>query len=625
MKKNEIPRLLVNQASQTAQNVYFGLLAAVCAAFFYFAIPGEARLYYSIGVLPFLAAVSFFFLIKYVYPLVVASFKQEDKETWVTLILSMLLSSCLVVGANLKTEASTSQNFLMYPPAILLVAFLFYGCLLIFWRFLDQRSLASVEGKPLSKRAARRSAPPLSLTRKATIALLLLFILCWTPILLASWPGYFCYDVGSDYLAEWGQFESGQLNSHHPVLHTLLLGTIINIGRNLRDFNTGIALFTILQALFIAGVFTYMIFWLKRNGGKGPLLGFSVAYLALNPLVSMFVLCSTKDTLFSACAVLLCLLIYTMLSNKHKKQYGIRDLLPFGVVAFFICTLRVNALYVFILFVPALLLFSRKDSRIRLLSTCAAVLLACFVWFVPVSQALNVEASFLQRVNAFSIPSQQLAYVTTRGTLSEDEKRFLENHHYQYPQEYAEDLADVARASLLEVKTIDIIKIWFAVGIQHPVEYIHAFLLQTQAAWNPYEYMTTYTSHNPDNPAETSLFTCTTEPPGTADSKFESLGQFLWNISNRLVLQKIPFLSFLVSLPIYLWLFLVVLARSIITKDKARLGSMAFLALLILSVFIGPCALIRYYLYLFFGLPLLLYFLISGKPPHPAPKVEAVT
>lgn len=488
-------------------------------------------------------------------------------------------------------EPPDTKNFLMYP-AIFIEAFLLYGCLLVFWRFLDQHSLASVEGKPLNKRATRRRASSLSLSRKAKIALFLLFILCWTPILLASWPGYFCYDVESDYLAEWSQFESGQLNSHHPILHTLLLGTIVNIGRNLRDFNTGIALFTILQALFIAGVFTYMISWLKRSGGKGFLLGFSVAYLALNPLVSMFALCSTKDTLFSACAVLLCLLIYTMLSNRHEKQYGICDLVPFAVVAFFTCTLRVNALYVFILFVPALLLFSRKDSRIRLLSACAAVLLACFVWFVPVSQALNVEASSIQRVNAFSIPSQQLAYATTRGALSEEEKTFLENHHYQYPQGYAEDLADVARSSLLEVKTIDIIKIWFAVGIRHPGEYIHAFLLQTQAAWNPYEYMTTYTSHNPDRPAETSLFTCTTEPPGTPDSKFESLGHFLWNISNMLVLQEIPFLSFLVSLLIYLWLFLVVLAHSIITSDRARVGSMVFLTLLILSVLVGPCALI---------------------------------
>lgn len=330
-------------------------------------------------------------------------------------------------------EPPDTKNFLMYP-AIFIEAFLLYGCLLVFWRFLDQHSLASVEGKPLNKRATRRRASSLSLSRKAKIALSLLFILCWTPILLASWPGYFCYDVESDYLAEWSQFESGQLNSHHPILHTLLLGTIVNIGRNLRDFNTGIALFTILQALFIAGVFTYMISWLKRSGGKGFLLGFSVAY--------------------------------------------------------------------------------------------------------------------------------------------------------------AEDLADVARSSLLEVKTIDIIKIWFAVGIRHPGEYIHAFLLQTQATWNPYEYMTTYTSHNPDRPAETSLFTCTTEPPGTPDSKFESLGHFLWNISNMLVLQEIPFLSFLVSLLIYLWLFLVVLAHSIITSDRARVGSMVFLTLLILSVLVGPCALI---------------------------------
>lgn len=59
METNKIKRLLANQASQTIQCGYFLLLAVVCAAFFYFAIPGEARFHYFIGILPLIATVFF--------------------------------------------------------------------------------------------------------------------------------------------------------------------------------------------------------------------------------------------------------------------------------------------------------------------------------------------------------------------------------------------------------------------------------------------------------------------------------------------------------------------------------------------------------------------------------------
>ena len=79
--------------------------------------------------------------------------------------------------------------------------------------------------------------------KKASVLAFIVLLVCWTPALIAGFPGYFTYDSGLGWLEQWGQYLTGELNSHHPVLHTLFVGLLISAGQSLfGSFNTGVLL-----------------------------------------------------------------------------------------------------------------------------------------------------------------------------------------------------------------------------------------------------------------------------------------------------------------------------------------------------------------------------------------------
>ena len=90
------------------------------------------------------------------------------------------------------------------------------------------------------------------------------FILaCYVPMLLITFPGSFAYDVPY----QLRQVVTGQYSTHHPLLHTLLLGGLLQLGRHLGDINIGAALYTGLQMVLLAGCFALTCASVARQCG----------------------------------------------------------------------------------------------------------------------------------------------------------------------------------------------------------------------------------------------------------------------------------------------------------------------------------------------------------------------
>ena len=90
------------------------------------------------------------------------------------------------------------------------------------------------------------------------------FILaCYVPMLLITFPGSFAYDVPY----QLRQVVTGQYSTHHPLLHTLLLGGLLQLGRHLGDINIGAALYTGLQMVLLAGCFALTCASIARQCG----------------------------------------------------------------------------------------------------------------------------------------------------------------------------------------------------------------------------------------------------------------------------------------------------------------------------------------------------------------------
>ena len=90
------------------------------------------------------------------------------------------------------------------------------------------------------------------------------FILaCYVPMFCVAFPGSFAYDVPY----QLRQVVTGAYSTHHPLLHTLALGGLLQLGRALGDINLGAALYTALQMALLAGCFALTCGSIARQSG----------------------------------------------------------------------------------------------------------------------------------------------------------------------------------------------------------------------------------------------------------------------------------------------------------------------------------------------------------------------
>ena len=91
---------------------------------------------------------------------------------------------------------------------------------------------------------------------------LLLLCLAWLPVYLAYYPGICAYDAP----VQTGQIVEHYYFDHHPIVHTLLLQGMLWLGTQLSgSMNAGMALYTALQMLLLAGSMSYGVLVLHRR------------------------------------------------------------------------------------------------------------------------------------------------------------------------------------------------------------------------------------------------------------------------------------------------------------------------------------------------------------------------
>ena len=91
---------------------------------------------------------------------------------------------------------------------------------------------------------------------------LVLLVLCWSPVLVAYFPGITGYDMDFQIY----QIVSGNYSSHHPLLHTLFIEAFYRLGAALGSPSLGYGLYTLMQALLLACSIAYATAWLASIG-----------------------------------------------------------------------------------------------------------------------------------------------------------------------------------------------------------------------------------------------------------------------------------------------------------------------------------------------------------------------
>lgn len=441
----------------------------------------------------------------------------------------------------------------------------------------------------------------------------------WLPYWLAAYPGFFCYDTSNQFVQHFYKIE---YSKHHPLLSTIYMVDVIKVGYKLTgDFNAGIALLSLINMIVGACVFTFVLSYLRHKDiGKWVRL-LCLGYYAFFPTIAIFANCTCKDVMFTY-ALTMFLYFYMRcgeiyhISDESKKKY----ILEIGMIfsGFVMLMWRNNAVYAFALFVPLQYLIV-KDHRNRRL----ALLAVCTILYIFSNIVLNsiYDPKPGSTAEKLSIPSEQLARVYLfhggMGAFDEKQRELLDQIYLNNFEGYCGINADVIKSGFIPEKLDkhmeEFVKLWIDLGIQYPKEYLEAAVLNTYQAWFPFTDITGYQASQQYEEGRTCYFACDVEGPGEFDGKNPALYEFIWNISREYQLYKIPVIGLLFTVGFHMWMFLFAMGYSIYIKNYLAAAADMIIMAYVLTVFLGPLVLVRYYLILFYAFPFFVLQLCEGK------------
>ena len=510
-----------------------------------------------------------------------------------SLIPAFFIALFLEVGYFTKHEQGMHFTLLRVLFLLMLVLILTVGIFLLF-KGVDK----------LNKRPAKLSIFNKKFKNSflfAVVCMALLFI-CWVPCFLAFYPGLFAYDAQWQYF----MYVNGEISEHHPVLHTYMLGfTVSKVYALTGSINKGIAAYTVFQELLMLLGCGYVFNLLHRRKVRTSLYIFTFIFFAFFPTIVIFVFTSIKDSIFAVALagfLLLNLFLYEDPVSFFKKKSNI---VMWVILALAVCIFRNNAIYAVIPTLPFFLIFILKNRKTMIKSLIMLFVTAVIfiIYKYPVTNALTTAGTYASE--KLSVPCQQIKrvyayhYDELSGSEKSEEERYFDNElTYNY---YVPEIADAAKGCLrndvYEADTEGFWNLWIQLFKEYPYEYINSFLENTYGFYYPWPK---YVLYQFGGKAYTNMHIL---EPGVENSKLPKLLSLLRNFEDGDIVMSDTWISWLFAPATYMYLALLVGFYLLRNKEYSKTISVLFTALFWCTFLLGPVAMPRYALYLFFLVP----------------------
>ncbi len=422
-----------------------------------------------------------------------------------------------------------------------------------------------------------------------------ILLLFWLPAYLALFPGTFGYDVPEQMQQFFG---SMPLTSHHPVVHTWLVGIFLQMGeRFFHSWQAGFAVFSVLQGMAVTGSLACSFVFLKRRGAPLSIIAAGLLGSALHPILQILSFNATKDTLFGAFFLLFMVAFLAFPENVSesggRKKACVRLILA-GVL---MCLLRNQGIYIILALAVFSLLFRAGRG---LLTGCLGMIFLvseCFFLFFRI--VLGIPEG--DKREMLCVPMQQAALVwqnrenadISPEQIAAVEELIEQEALYNYMPECADPVKSGFRTPVLMENPGKYLQLYLELGLQNPNLYGSAW----QALVLPY--------------IDGSIYRV---PETTMEFTFPDAN--IWRIERHSLLPAYEaYLSGVVSSPVCVFalqpgmavFLLIILSGAAISGKSSRL----FLGILPAVLFFGTLllssgALLRYIYPLMLAVPLLL-------------------
>ena len=433
----------------------------------------------------------------------------------------------------------------------------------------------------------------------------------WIPYWLSIFPGVFSYDAYD----EWKMVADGVYTTHHPLIHTVVLGGLTEGFHHITgSYNVGIAVYTALQMILLSTAFSFVIFRLSKIHRSFIMQILLLAYFSLSPIIGLFSIASIKDPLFCAVEMLFFTYVFEFTLDAEKFVLDRKNVIAVAFFGLMTMILRKNGLYIVLASDLVILLTCLKFFK-KNFKTLLAIATVMFIPYVlyALSGVVLLHAKGGEYQEMLSVPLQQMArvYYFNEDELSAEEiDRLYEYVPKKNLDSYLPTLSDRVKSDFNNEAFKDnpsaFFKLWFSLGKRYPLTYVSSFLINTVDGWYPGAVIDGYRFED-----RSSYFDYRVAKPGNEVIIFSKLHETADWISNDLSAQQgIAFLLLFSPGWYFVWfLNFWIYALSRKRKGFATAGSIHVIHFL--TVLLGPMALVRYGLNFFYGFPVFIWCLIA--------------
>ncbi len=613
LKQNLIQK---GKTSPIACNVLAALFAfaEVWALPWMLPVSGEKeRLGYTNSIFSFLLFGAFFWLIQRALS---TGFSGKKSRWLVPGLLGTLFSGCMVFGARLDQRGSVPfQSGSMWISILILAV---VGSLLIryFWDRLFEWTEGRA-GRAFQERNSGTMEETMDPGRRPKSFLLTagVIFLCYLPVFLAVYPGFFVYDAQEEYL----QVVTRNFSTHHPLLHVLLLGGIIQLVYKLTDsYNLGIACYTLIQMGVLSFIFAGCVEALRARGLKKAGRILLTLYFGICPVLVMFSLCSAKDGLFTGMLLIMVLLLQELCEAPEQFFGNKRKGALLWAAALLMMLLRHNGFYAFFVFAVFCCWYLKKIWR-KLLPYFLSMVLSYLIVNGALTGILHADASENQEILTVTISQLARVYGDEKDKLPKEEAEVL----YRYlPREaleaYRPKVTDGVKIHFnneaYEKDRAGYLKLWLKWGLRHPFTYLNAWFMTSYGFWYPDTVIDVYRGNSVFTYTyeDSSYFGYEVEAPGVRESKIPWLDECYRRMSLTIAQQKIPAVSMAFSPGFLFWVTAFFLGFLFYQRRPGQAVPFLLPLLVWLTVILGPTYLVRYVVFLWAVAPVLVFTVFHG-------------
>ncbi len=430
--------------------------------------------------------------------------------------------------------------------------------------------------------------------------------LCYMPVFLGEWPGNFVFDAKY----QLANVISGYHFTHHPLIHTLMMGKAYELGLHVGDVSWGFQFYTLAQMLILSSAFAYLLLYLYKKHVRTGFLVAAWAFFALFPMNALFAISATKDVLCAAFFLYFLIFLVRYLFDKEKfKAISYIGMVASGAL---LALFRNNALYAIMATAVVLLIWVKgwKEKGKILLIFLAIYLVARIV-----NGGLMAYANASDQDSArekMSVPLQCLARVASyrKDELSPELYDEIclyipEQNIPKYSPYCADFIKNEANEKLLRENSVNFWKLWAKVGLQFPDEYVESIVTNTMGYWYP---LNQGIFASADISLYHTLIGAGEEivKKSYCDWASKWYSSLFWTNDYHYV----PILGYLFRNAIYIWTVILYMLWSIYRKSREKILLGVLPLLYIGTCFLGPMAALRYIYCIVVSMPLLVYLVL---------------